>query len=198
MTIQLKKKIKSKNFIMYLVFGLAFVSAILLSQLSNSIHVKIFSPLLVVVCFIFFRVLIQLQESPKKPSDELRENNKKKIFQDISLVLFFFVVAIYFFEPSSRSISSYFMLLFIGWHLASRVYVRQNQTLKSVDELEKQILLEIYSWSYNSILTILILVGTLGFIIYHYSVIFFVLVTIYFFSAIIEKVVEIVIRKKYE
>lgn len=124
--------------------------------------------------------------------------NKKKLFQDISLVLFFFVVAIYFFEPSSRSISSYFMLLFIGWHLAYRVFSRQNQTLKSVDELEKQILLEIYSWSYNSILALLILIGTLGFIFYHESVVFFVLVIVYVFSAIIERAAEIVIRKKYE
>jgi hypothetical protein len=124
--------------------------------------------------------------------------NKKKLFQDISLALFFIVVAIYFFEPSSRSISSYFMLLFMGWHLAYRVFSRQNQTLKSVDELEKQILLEIYSWSYNSILTILILIGMLGFILYHNSVVFFVLVTIYFFSAIIERIIETVIRKKYQ
>ena len=198
MTIQLKKKIKSKNFIMYLVFGLVFGSAILLSQLSKSIQVKIFSPFLVVVCFIFFRVLIQLRESPKNPPDELREKIKKKIFGDISIVLFFFVVAIYFFEPSSRSISSYFMLSFWGWWFANRVFSRQNQTLKSVDELEKQILLEIYSWSYNSILAILILIGILGFLFYHDSVVFFVLVTVYVFSAIIERVVEIVIRKKYE
>lgn len=195
---QSKKKIKTKNFIMYLVWGLVFGSAILLSQLSKSIQVKIFSPLLVVVCFIFFRILLQLRESPKNLPDELSEKNKKKIFQDINLTLFFFVVAIYFFEPSSRSIYSYFMLLLWGWHLASRVFVRQNQTLKSVDELEKQILLEIYSWSYNSILTILILIGMLGFIFYHNSIVFFVLITIYFFSAIIERIIETVIRKKYQ
>ncbi len=124
--------------------------------------------------------------------------NKKKLFQDISLALFFFVVAIYFFEPSSRSISSYFMLLFIGWHLAYRVFSRLNQTLKSVDELEKQILLEIYSWSYNSILTILIFIGMLGLIFYHNSIVFFVLIAIYFFSAIIERIIETVIRKKYQ
>ena len=124
--------------------------------------------------------------------------NKKKLLQDISLALFSFVVAIYFFEPSSRSISSYVMLLFMGWHLAYRVFRRQNQTLKSVDELEKQILLEIYSLTYNSILAILILIGMLGFIFYHNSIVFFVLVTIYFFSAIIERIIETVIRKKYQ
>ena len=82
MTFRLKKKIKSKNFIMYLVFGLVFVSAILLSQLSNSIHVKIFSPLLVVVCFIFLRSLIQLRENPKKSSDELVNKIQLQVFSN--------------------------------------------------------------------------------------------------------------------
>ena len=196
MSNQLKERIKSQNFIMYLLFCLTLGIAILLSQLSSSIQVKIFSPLLVIICFIFLRVLIQLRNSP--PPDELREKTKKKLFGDISIILFSCVVAIYFFEPSSRSISSYFMLSFWGWWFANRVFKRQNQSLKSVDELENKILLEIYSWSYNSILAILILIGIVGFIFYHDSVIFFVLVTIYVFSAIIERVVEIVIRKKYE
>ena len=196
MSNQLKERIKSQNFLMYLFFCLTLGIAILLSQLSSSIQVKIFSPLLVIICFIFLRVLILLRNS--SPPDELREKAKEKLFGDISIILFFFVVAIYFFEPSSRSISSYFMLPFWGWWFANRVFRRQNQTLKSVDELENKILLEIYSWSYNSILAILILSGIIGLIFYHDSVIFFVLVTIYVFSAIIERVVELVIRKKYE
>ena len=124
--------------------------------------------------------------------------NRKKLFEMLANVCFLLVIAIYFFEPSSRSVSSYFMLASMGMIFVTKLYERQGKTLKSVDELEKQILLEIFSLSYNSILIIVIIIGILGFIFYHDSPVFMSLVLVYFLGVFVERVVEVLIRKKYQ
>ena len=124
--------------------------------------------------------------------------NRGKQYPFLANIFFFLAILIYFFEPSSRSIGSYVVLSFMGYTIAQKIYKRQHLDLKTVDELENRIQLEIYTLSYNSLLATVVIIGIIGFLFYHDSPVFKTLAIIYFFGVFFERVVETIIRRKYQ